>query len=36
MKFNMHRSFDKTGYFLDSLITCKTLKVVDDILNQHY
>ena len=34
MKFNMHWSVDKTGYFLDSLITCKSLKLVDDISNQ--
>ena len=34
MKFNMHWSVDKTGYFLDSLIICKSLKLVNDISNQ--
>ena len=33
MKFNMHRSVDKTIYFLDSLITRESLKLVDDIAN---
>ena len=34
MKFNIHRSVDKTGYYLGSLITCKSLKLIDDsILN---
>ena len=33
MKFNIHRSIDKTGYFLDSLITHKSLKL-GDISNQ--
>ena len=34
MKYSTHRSVDKTGYFLDSLITCKSLKLIDDILNE--
>ena len=34
MNFNMHKSVDKTECFLDSLINCKSLKLVDDILNQ--
>ena len=34
MRFNIDRSLDKTGYFLDSLITRKSLKRVDDISNQ--
>ena len=35
MKFNIDRSFDKTGSFLDSLITRKSLKLKDDISNQY-
>ena len=31
MKFNIHQSVDKTGYFLDFLMTPKSLKLVDDI-----
>ena len=31
MKFNIHQSVDKTGYFLDSLIASKSLKLVNDI-----
>ena len=34
MKFNMHRSFVETRYFLNSLISRKSLKLVDDISNQ--
>ena len=34
MNFNMHHSVDKTGYFLDSLITRKSLKLGDDVSNQ--
>ena len=39
MKFDIHQSVDKTEYFLDFLITRKTLKLLDDISNQfdhHY
>ena len=36
MKFNKHRSIDKTRYFLDSLITRLSLKLLDDISNQYY
>ena len=32
----MHQSVDKIGYFLDSLITLKSLKLVDTISNQCY
>ena len=31
MNFNMHQSVDKTGYLLDSLITRKSLKLLEDI-----
>ena len=34
MNFNMHQSVDKTEYFLDSWITCQSLKLVDNISNQ--
>ena len=34
MKLNIHRSVNKTGYFLDSLIAYKSLKLVDHISNQ--
>ena len=34
MEVDKHQSVDRTGYFLDSLITCKSLKLVDDISNQ--
>ena len=34
MKFNIHRSVNKTGYFLNSLITCILLKLVNDISNK--
>ena len=34
MKLNIHRSVDKTGYFLDSLITRKSFKLENDISNQ--
>ena len=33
MKFNVLQSVDKTGYFLDSLVTCRSLELVDNILN---
>ena len=33
MNFNMHQSVDKREYFLDSLITRKSLKLVNNILN---
>ena len=34
MNFNMHQSVDKTVYFLDSLIICRSLKLVDNISNE--
>ena len=34
MDFNMHESVDKRKYFLDSLITSKLLKLVDNISNK--
>ena len=34
MNFNMHQSVDKIEYFLDSLITRKSLKLVNYISNQ--
>ena len=34
MEFNMHKSVAITGYFLESLITCKSLTLIDDIQNQ--
>ena len=34
MKFNINRIFNKTAYFLDSMVTRKSLKLVDDISNQ--
>ena len=34
MNFNMHQSVDEREYFLDSLITRKLLKLVDNISNQ--
>ena len=33
MKFNIHQSVNITGYFLHSLITRKSLKLVDYISN---
>ena len=30
MNFNTHQSVDETLYFLDSLITCKSLELVDN------
>ena len=36
IKFNINRSVDKTVNFLDSLITRKSLKLVDDISNQFH
>ena len=34
MNFNMHQSGNKAEYFLDSFITCKSLKLVNNIFNQ--
>ena len=34
LNFNMDQSVDKTEYFLNSLITCKSLKLADNIFNQ--
>ena len=34
MNFNIHQSVDKTVYFLDSSITHKSLKVIDNISSQ--
>ena len=31
MNFNMHQSVDKIEYFLDSLVNCKPLKLVNNI-----
>ena len=36
MNFNMHQSIDKTEYFIDSLITHESLKLVDYIPNHLY
>ena len=36
MNFNMNQSIDKTECFQDSLITRKSLKLVDNISNQCY
>ena len=33
MNFNIHQSCDETGYLLDSLITPKTLKLLNNISN---
>ena len=33
MKFNIHRSFHKTEYFLDSLITRKSLTLLNFLVN---
>ena len=30
----MHQSVETTGYFLDTLITCKSLKLLNEFLNQ--
>ena len=34
MEFNIHLNDDKTGYFLDSLVSHKSLKLADDTSNQ--
>ena len=34
MNFIKHQSIDKAEYFLDSLVTRKSFKLIDNILNQ--
>ena len=34
MNFNIHKNVDKTEYYIDSLITLKSLQLDDNISNQ--